>query len=236
MRRTKLTSIALTAVLALAALMAVSPHASAHCDTMDGPVVTAARQTLETGNLDKVLIWIPASGEAEVRSAFKQARQVRQMGPTARKLADRHFFETVVRVHRAGEGAPYTGLKPADTKLSPAIKRTDQALEQGEITPLMDLLTEAVRSNVREQFQSTLAKRDFDASNVDTGRAYVKDYVQFVHYAKRIYDAAGDPTVQLGSQPKPSEEPVQRAAWMPWVAGATAGAVVTAGALLLAIR
>ena len=236
MRRTKLTSMTLTAALALTALVALSPPASAHCDQVDGPVVTAARQALETSNLDPVLIWLPAESEAEVRSAFEQAQQVRGMGPSARELADRHFFETVVRLHRAGEGAPYTGLKPADTDLSPAITRTDQALEQGKVTPLMDLLTKAVRSNVREEFETVLAKKDFDPSDVTAGRAYVEDYVQFVHYAKRLYDAAADPTVQLGSQPKPSEADAERASWMPWVAGAAAGAAVTAGALLLALR
>jgi hypothetical protein len=27
-------------------------------------------------------------------------------------LADTHFFETVVRLHRLGEGESFTGLKP----------------------------------------------------------------------------------------------------------------------------
>ncbi|MGH8640573.1 MAG: DUF6448 family protein, partial [Burkholderiales bacterium] len=84
-----------------------------HCDTLDGPVVTLARKALETGNVNHVLPWVRPEDEPEIRRAFDHALAVRKLGCEARDLADRHFFETLVRVHRAAEGAPYTGLKPA---------------------------------------------------------------------------------------------------------------------------
>jgi Family of unknown function (DUF6448) len=84
-----------------------------HCDALDGPVVNAARQALDAGNVDLVLPYVHAPGEEEVRATFDAVLPVHALGPEARQVADRLFLETVVRLHRAGEGAPYTGLKPA---------------------------------------------------------------------------------------------------------------------------
>jgi hypothetical protein len=103
----------------------------AHCDTLDGPVVEAARRALDSGQLSPVLAWVRADDKDEIRGAFAQARAVRKLGPEARALADTHFFETLVRIHRAGEGAPFTGLKPAGAKLPPAIVAADAAIAKG---------------------------------------------------------------------------------------------------------
>lgn len=84
-----------------------------HCDTMDGPVVKAAKRALETGNVNLILPWVPKKSEAELKKAFNKTLRVSKLGKGATELADYWFFETAVRVHREGEGAPYTGLKPA---------------------------------------------------------------------------------------------------------------------------
>lgn len=106
-----------SAAICLAAALWSAPALRAHCDTLDGPVVAAARVALDKGDNTPVLKWIRAGQEAEVRTAFEQALVERTKGPEARELADRYFFETLVRVHGAGEGAPYTGLKPAGIKI-----------------------------------------------------------------------------------------------------------------------
>jgi hypothetical protein len=113
-------------------LLLLAPNrALGHCDGMDGPVVKAAQKALETGNVNLVLIWVQEADEPEVRKAFAQTMAVRKLGPEAKELADRYFFETLVRMHRAREGAAYTGLKPAGRDLGPAIPAADRALEDG---------------------------------------------------------------------------------------------------------
>jgi hypothetical protein len=92
-----------------------------HCDSIDGPVVNAARKALDAGDVDVALPYVPSDGEDEVRRAFLAVMGVRDQGNAVREVADLHFFETVVRVHRAGEGAPYTGLKPAGLDHGPVI-------------------------------------------------------------------------------------------------------------------
>lgn len=184
-----------------------SNNAFGHCDGMDGPVVKAAQKALATGNVNLVLIWVQESDETELRKAFEQTLAVRKLSPQARGLADRYFFETLVRIHRAGEGAPYTGLKPAGRDLGPAIPAADQALEARSVEPLLKLLSESVQEGVREQFQNALAKSDFKENEIEAGQAYVKAYVEYVHYVERIYEAVKKPA--SGHYPESEEAALQ---------------------------
>ena len=175
-------------------LMFFAPgYAIAHCDSLDGPVVKAAQQALETGNLSPVLIWVQADDEAAIRAAFEQTVVVRALSPQGRALADRYFFETVVRVHRAGEGAPYTGLKPAGRDLGPAIPAADRALDEGSLSPLITLLTTGVEAGLRRRFEEVIRAKHFQPGDVLAGREYVRTYVEFIHYLERLYEAVMTP-------------------------------------------
>jgi len=103
-----------------------------HCDTRDGPVVKAAIQALETGNLNYALIWIPKESEKELRTIFEKTLRARKAGKDAKDVADDWFFENTIRLHRAGEGAPYTGMKPAGLSEGPVVLRTEKAIETGD--------------------------------------------------------------------------------------------------------
>ena len=161
-----------------------------HCDTLDGPVVQLARKALETGNVNLVLPWVPAQDEEQIRDAFEHAQAVRKLGSEARELADTHFLEMLVRIHRASEGAPYTGLKPAGLDLGPAVPAADKALEDGAVEPVLRLLADAVRDGVRRHFEAAYHHRNFDVNDVGAGREYVEAYVRYVHYVEGLWDAA----------------------------------------------
>jgi hypothetical protein len=162
----------------------------AHCDTLDGPLIKLARKALDTGNVNLVLPWVPAEKETEVTYAFEHAQSVRKLDKTARELADRFFLETLVRVHRASEGAPYTGLKPAGLDLGPAVPAADKALEDGSIDAVVRLLTEAVKRGVHERYHAATERKTFDVNDVRAGRRYVEAYVPYVHYVERLWEAA----------------------------------------------
>jgi uncharacterized protein DUF6448 len=164
----------------------------AHCDGLDGPVVEAAQKALEMENVNLVLIWVQKTDEGEIKKAFQRTLAVRKT-KSAKELADMYFFETLVRIHRAGEGASYTGLQPAGRDLGPAIPAADKALENGKADPLVKLLTDGMQSGVREQFKQTVAKNKFAKDDVTAGQEYVNSYVEFIHYVERIYEAAKNP-------------------------------------------
>lgn len=169
----------------------VSPNlATAHCDALDGPVVTLARKALDTGNVNLVLPWIPSDDEPEIRQAFDHTQSVRKLGPEAKHLADTFFFETLVRVHRASEGAPYAGLKPAGLDLGPAIPAADKALDDGSTEAVEKLLADAIRKGLREHFHATINQRKFGPNDVAAGRLYVEAYVPYIHYVEGLWEAA----------------------------------------------
>jgi hypothetical protein len=178
--------------LSVAVALAWSASASAHCDTLDGPVVSAGQKALETGNANLFLPWVRKADEAEVRKAFDKARSVRKAGGEAKELADRYFFETLVRVHRAGEGAPYTGLKPAG-QVEPPVAAADRAIESGKLQPLAKLVSERVEKGLHGHYDKVASKKKYNPNDVEAGRAYTAAYVEFVHYAERLYDAAEAP-------------------------------------------
>jgi hypothetical protein len=173
-------------------LMALPPlPARAHCDTMDGPVVKDARQALASGDPTSALKWVHPEKEAEVREAFRHALAVRALGPEARVLADRFFLEMLVRIHREGEGAPYSGLKPAGAEIEPAIAAADQALETASVEALVKMVAAQAERGIRERFARAAEARRHMGESVGRGRDYVGAYVSFVHYVEQLHTAAG---------------------------------------------
>jgi hypothetical protein len=176
------------ATASAAGLLILPALVFAHCDTLDGPVVRDARTALEQGDVAGTLRWVRPSDEAEIRAAFTRARTVRALGGSARDLADRWFFETVVRVHRTGEGAPYTGLKERGTGEA-GIALADQAIELGSVDALTAGLRQDVERGVRDRFARVLETRRRAGESVAAGRDWVEAYVEFVHYVDRLHGA-----------------------------------------------
>jgi len=158
-----------------------------HCDSMDGPVVVAARRALETANVDVILPYVHADGESEMREAFRHTLNARALGGEARDVADRWFFETAVRVHRAGEGAPFTGLKPAGLDVGPVIPAAERALETGSVVDLVDVLCAAVRREVERRHGQAMALKQHAGNGVAEAREYVESALGLQVWAHGIY-------------------------------------------------
>jgi hypothetical protein len=165
-----------------------------HCDGLDGPVVLAAEKAIASGDVSLVLIWVQKSDEAQMKKSFEETLAVRKLSPEGRRLADMNFFETLVRLHRAGEGAGFTGLKPAGRDLGPAIPVADKALRDGNVEPLVKLLTTTIQDRVRDHFNEALTKQKFAKDDLDAGRAFVNAYVEYIHCVETLYETATHPT------------------------------------------
>jgi hypothetical protein len=160
---------------------------SAHCDALDGPVIKEAQLALEKGDVTPLLKWVDKEHENDIRNAFAQTLAVRTKGEDARELADRFFFETLVRVHRAGEGAPYTGLKPSGT-IAPAIAAADKALDAGSADELSTKIGNAVRDGIRKRFAEVAEKKKHADDDAEAGREFVEAYVEYVHFVEGIHN------------------------------------------------
>jgi hypothetical protein len=178
--------------------------ATAHCDTLDGPVASAGRRALATGDIHEALVWVRPDVEPELRAAFRRALRVRRQGADSRELADRYFLETLVRLHRAGEGAPYTGLEPPGAPVLPAIAAADRAVEGGSVAALEAILLRSASEGLRARFARLQRLRRFRPHDVAAGRRYVAAYVEFIHYAERLHeDTAGE---AHGHAPEPPQD------------------------------
>ena len=151
--------------------------ASAHCDTEEGPVVTAGRRALAAGNVNIALMWVRAEDEAEVRAAFDAAQHA------STPEVERAYLEVLVRLHRASEGHGYDGIKPAGTPLPPVVTAGDKALETGDVRVVLPLVEGDEREAVTLRFATMLALRDHDVDDLATARKFVAAYVDFIHYA-----------------------------------------------------
>lgn len=159
--------------------------AAAHCDTMDGPVVMTAKAALEKGDITPALKWVKTNDEKEIRELFQKTLVVRSKGKEAKELANMYFFETLVRIHRAGEGAPYTGLKSGPAE--PIIAAADKALDTGSVDNLVKHVSEAVKKGIHDRFIRTANTKKHADESVEAGREFVEAYVDFTHYVERLH-------------------------------------------------
>ena len=189
MRQINIFKLGLLGISAVAALLLATPrYASAHCDTLDGPVIQDARKAIAGRDVTPVLKWVKAKDEKAVRAAF---RKVLAGKTKNRESAEQTFFATLVKIHRAGEGAPFSGLKPAGA-VEPAVAEADKALVSGSPDALVKLVTEDVTAGIRKRYEHAAATYRHKDESVAQGREFVEAYVSFTHYVERLHqDATG---------------------------------------------
>lgn len=157
-----------------------------HCDSMDGPVVKAAMRALDEGNVDLVLSYVQEDGEEEIRRAFEKVIEART-SEVGKEVADLYFFETVVRVHRAGEGAPFTGLKPAGLSEGPVIPVAENAIETGSSDELVRILGDLMHEEVKERFERVMELQKHAEGPVPETRGYVEAMLGLEVWSHKLY-------------------------------------------------
>jgi len=167
-------------------ILVLSTQVYAHCDTLDGPVVKTARIALESKDVTPLLKWVRAQDEEEIKLAFDKTIAVRSKGKDAKELADMYFFETLVRIHRAGEGVAYTGLKPGEA-VDPAVALADKALISGSVEKLVNVLTTAMANGIHERYYNASITQEHADESIQKGREFVEAYVYFAHYVEGLH-------------------------------------------------
>ncbi len=171
-----------------------------HCDALDGPVVRAAREALAAHDVELVLPYVHADGEDEVRAAFDMTVKASTLGAEAREVAERWYFETVVRVHRAGEGAPFTGLKPAGLDVGPVIPAAERALDSGSPDELVSVMCRELSEQVERRLHHALELRSRAGGGVTESRAYVEAMLGLQVWANSVHrQVTAEPHAHLGA-------------------------------------
>jgi hypothetical protein len=173
---------------------------------MDGPVVVEAKIALENGDVTPILKWVMKEHEGEIREAFDLTVKARSKGPEVHAMADIYFFETLVRIHREGEGAPYTGVKPAGTDPGEAVRAADRSLEIGSVDQLATSAAKHIEDNIRKRYQHVVEKKQHSEESVEAGREYVAAYVEYFHYVMAVHDIASGHAHHQGEGAESAEE------------------------------
>lgn len=178
-------------IVAVIGIMVITPMAaSAHCDSVDGPTVADAKKAIQSNNVNYVQKWVQPEYEQEISQIFNLSMKVRNLSPEAKELSERYFFENLVRIHRAGENASFTGLKPSGTPVDKKVLAADRSIEVGNLSPLENLIEKENWPELQERFEKVMALKNFDVNNVEAGREYIEAYVKFFKFAEGEEDHA----------------------------------------------
>ncbi len=158
------------------------------CDTMDGPVVTAAELALEMENINYVIPYVKKEYERELRDAFDRAIIVRELSGEAAEVADYWFFETAVRLHMLGDGKSYTGIKHSGLNWGPVITKTEEAIEIGDKTVLEEFLMNLIEESFENRFEDMMSKKEYDLNDVDAARDYITSMLEFIRFTHDLYN------------------------------------------------
>lgn len=189
MKSTKFRSLSVILSVLLLFSVILPQNAFAHCDSMDGPVVQAAIEALETGDVNLVLIWVLDEHDSQIRNAFDRTMSVRDQNEEVRELADMYFFETLVRLHREGEGAAYTGIIPEGEYYNEIVEISDRAIETGSLKELRDYMVSALENGLHNYYDKALELSKFSEDDVQGGREFVEAYVEYIHFVKPVLQA-----------------------------------------------
>ncbi|HLU90254.1 MAG TPA: DUF6448 family protein, partial [Cyclobacteriaceae bacterium] len=173
-------SLGKAAVLLAAMMLAFTVPTYAHCDSYDGPVIQDAYKALDQEDVSYVMKWIFEDQEAEITSLFNKTVNLKQGDAEVYGIVEKHFLETLVRLHRETEGAPYTGLKPAGST-APIVQMADNSIENLEVKTLLTNLGNHIQAVITDKYNKVAELSTVKDNSVAEGRAYVVAYVDYTH-------------------------------------------------------
>ena len=178
---------ALLITLLFLGLWAIPQNIFAHCDSYDGPVIKDALKALENNEPGLLMKWINAEHEKEINDLFTKTMKYRSGDKEIYSLIEKHFLETLVRVHREGEGEPYTGLKPAGTTKQ-IIQLTDIALAEDDFEGFLIKYNGHVNKVLKEKYDKVAKLKKVKDQSPQKGREFVAAYVDYTHTIERMHD------------------------------------------------
>lgn len=179
--------------------MLVSISGFAHCDSYDGPVIKDALKALKENNVELVLKWVEPKYEKEIIAQFNQTIKLRGANQEVNKALETYFLETLVRLHREGEGATYTGLKPVGS-MTPMVAMADHSLDTKNVDEVVKTVTNRLEKILRERFARAAELSKKKDESVKAGREYVEAYVQYTHTLEALEHIMDGPISHSGSQ------------------------------------
>jgi hypothetical protein len=125
--------------------------------------------------------------EQEIVYLFNKTNSLKSGDKEVYDIVKKHFFETLVRLHRETEGAPYTGLKPAG-QTKKIIQLSDQTIVDNNIDDLLIKLNKHIEKVIREKYKKVAVLSRTKNISIENGREYVSAYVDYTHTLEALHD------------------------------------------------
>ncbi|MBI3985738.1 MAG: hypothetical protein HY343_02370 [Lentisphaerae bacterium] len=112
-----------------------------------------------------------------------------------------------MRLHRAGEGAPYSGIK--DEPVAPIVAMSDKAIADGSADDMIKKISGHMAAAIKEKFSKVVEARKNKDKSVEAGREFVEAYVTYMHYVEGIHTAimsAGTHHAEAGEGAAPHKD------------------------------
>ena len=174
-------------IILFAILLFSSQATFAHCDSYDGPVIKDAVKALKTNDVNLVFKWLKKGQEQEITALFNKTYSIKNGDKEVYEIVEKHFFETLVRLHREMEGAPYTGLKPAGSTKQ-IIQMTDEAIKVGNVDEFLSKFNKHIEKVVREKYEKVAKLNKVKDNSTEQGREFVEAYVNYTHTIEALHD------------------------------------------------
>lgn len=175
----------ISSLLLAMTFMLLSTAAFAHCDSYDGPVIKEALKALEQNKVELVLKWIEPQQEEEIISLFDKTYSLKNGDKEVYAIVEKHFLETLVRLHRETEGEPFTGLKPAGS-MTPLVEMADNSIAGKNVEGVIKTVNNHLEKLLRERHKKVVKLSKTKDDSVEQGRAYVKAYVLYTHTLEKL--------------------------------------------------
>ena len=155
-------------------------------DVMQGPVVKAAKMSLETGNVNYVLIWLPEESENSIKNLLEKTCCKHSSKMNMQNQAYDWYFATVNRFFSASRSRDYLTVQFGGLSEKPLVLKVDKAIESGNFEEIRDIIPVSHEADAKQRFQHIMNMRNYPVNNIQSGRAYVSAFFDFARYVHNL--------------------------------------------------
>jgi hypothetical protein len=154
-------------------------------DVRQGPVFKAAKMSLETGNANYILIWLPEESENTLKNLLEKTCCERTSRMNMQKQAYDWYFETVNRFYLSSRSPDYNTTQSRGLAGNLFLK-IDRAIESGNFEEIRDIIPVTHEADAKQRFHNIIKMRDFSVNNLAAGRSYVSAFFDFNQYVQDL--------------------------------------------------
>jgi hypothetical protein len=152
----------------------------------DGPVISAAKRALETGNAHYILIWIPEESENTVKNLLEKAYCERYTQKNAYNHIVDWYFETINHLHSVHYGPYNLTISTKAPEEKTIIFLVERTCESGNFEEITTVIQDTPSGEMRQRFNDVMKKRNYGVENIAAGRVYVSAFTDFIAFVNNL--------------------------------------------------